>query len=134
MKKDERILSELMCLAEDIDHSGSRRLPRIAAAVVYRKEIVGYGVCCRRSDPLQKKFGRTPDAIYLHAEISAIKNAIKRERSVDFLRSSTLYVARAKIIGGEFVSGLAKPCAGCQRAISAFNIPKVIWTEDMIGG
>lgn len=127
MKKDDKILQQLRRLAEDHEYE---RLPRIAAAIVYRKEIVGFGLCCRRSDPLQKRYGRTAEAIYLHAEISAIKNAIKRERSVDFLRSSTLYVARAKIIGGQFVSGLAKPCTGCQRAISAFNIPRVVWSAD----
>lgn len=127
MRKDDRILHELRCIAEDMPNE---KLPRIAAAIVYKKEIVGYGVCCRRSDPLQKRFGRTPDAIYLHAEISAIKNAIKRERNIDFLKQSTLYVARAKIIGGEFVSGLAKPCVGCQRAINTFEIPRVIWSKD----
>lgn len=127
MRKDERILHQLRCIAEDMNND---RLPRIAAAIVYKKEIVGYGVCCRRSDPLQKRFGRTSDAIFLHAEIAAIKNSIKRIGNIEFLKSSTLYIARRKNMCGEFVDGLSKPCAGCQRAIDNFKIKRVVYTSN----
>lgn len=127
MTKDEKLLAYLRTVAEDVPPVNSAR---IAAAIVYKREIVGLGVCSRRSDPLQKRYGKVPEAIYLHAEISAIKNSIKRMQNMSFLKDSTLYIARRKIIGGKFVDGLACPCVGCRGAIDAFEIRKVVWTDD----
>lgn len=128
MTKDQKILQYLRTIAEDVPPVNSAR---IAAAIVYKKDIVGVGVCSRRSDPLQKRYGKVPEAIYLHAEISAIKNSIKRMQGMTFLRNSTLYIARRKIVDGAFVDGLACPCVGCKRAILSFEIPNVVWTDEV---
>lgn len=124
--KHNRVLNQLKVIAQDVTPVGSAR---IAAAIVHEKEIVGLGVCNRKSHPLQKKFGKVPEAIYLHAEMDAIKNAIRRKRGTEFLKDSTLYIARMRIIDGEFEEALACPCSGCQGAISKFGIKNVIYTK-----
>ena len=82
-----------------------------------------------KSHPFQKKYGSNIKAIYLHAEVDAIKNAINYGYT-DLLEQSTLYIVRQRIIEKNWCCGLAAPCVGCQRAIAAFNIKKVIYTTN----
>ncbi|NDB61641.1 hypothetical protein EB001_24855, partial [bacterium] len=72
MKKvNEGILHTLAKIAEANDDSNIR----FAAAVVYRNKIVSVGYNRRKSHPFQAKFAKNPEAIFLHAEVHAIKNA-----------------------------------------------------------
>lgn len=127
MTRHERILSDLSVIARDVEPVGQAR---ICAGIVYKRQLVGVGVNLRRTDPMAKRFQRNPEAISGHAEINAIKNSINRMRGADFLKDSTLYVARQKIVCGEWVDGMAAPCPGCERAIEAFGIKRVYYTED----
>lgn len=96
-----------------------------AAVILYRKEIVALASNdVTKTHPLQGRFGRTPDAIYLHAEIAALAKFLRR-RDVGDLSKSTLYIARLKANGDW---GNAKPCPGCARAIRAFGIKEIIYT------
>lgn len=100
-------------------------LPRMGAVITGKRGYIhGCGLNSRKSDPLAAKYGRHPDAIYPHAELAAIKDALQ-EIGVDELANCTLYVARVKKDG---TPALAKPCAGCQRAIMEFGIGNVVWT------
>ena len=108
---------------------------RIAAAIVKNKEIISFGVNQTKSHPFQARFGKNANAIYLHAENCAIKNALRCIDVSDLARSA-LYVARVKYNGSDkskFVSGLAKPCEGCSRSIATFGISKVIYSLDNEG-
>lgn len=100
-----------------------------AAIIVIRNRIISVGVNNLKSDPLQAKYGKNNHAIWIHAEIHAIKNALKVVR-VDELKKSCMYVVRYRKDG---VTGLAKPCSGCERAIIAFGIKEVIYTNDELG-
>jgi len=103
---------------------------RLAAAIVRGNKIVSIGRNRKKSDPLQAKFSKNDEAIFLHAEIHAIKNAL-REIKVDELQDTTLYVCRVKqplTHTDPFVWALAKPCEGCERAILEFGIKEVIYT------
>ncbi len=105
---------------------------RVAAAVVYQNDLVSIGMCSMKSHPLQKKFGKNSDAIFLHAEISAIAKAL-RHISLDEMSKSTLYILRLKRPSRkskDFVRALAKPCEGCSAAIKNFGIEKVYYTND----
>ena len=117
-----------MKIAESLPLSANAR---VAAAIVIANEIVAIGVNENKTHPMAKRFGKNDKAITLHAEISAIKNAL-RVISVKELSRSTLYIARARMAyrDGPFVTGNAKPCAGCRRAIETFGINKVICTDD----
>lgn len=127
MSKHLRILNGLFLTAQAIEPVARAR---VAACIVYRRKIISYGICQTKSHPMQSIYCRHPEAIYLHAEICAIKNAISNTRDVDFLKDSTLYIARAKYPNKTWCFGLAKPCEGCQRAIAAFGISNVIYTTD----
>jgi tRNA(Arg) A34 adenosine deaminase TadA len=122
----ESIVKTLEVVADDIAIPVSNA--RIAAAIVYRGEIISIGVNSLKSDPLQARFSKNEHAIFLHAEIAAIKKALKRLSSVE-MKKAELYIVRRKKLNGEACNGLAKPCQGCQRAIETYEIGKVIYTS-----
>lgn len=108
---------------------------KLAAALVKNNRIIAIGTNRMRTDPMQAKYGRNKDSIFLHAEIHAIKNAL-RTNSVEDIRDTVLYVCRVKRPderSRSFVSGMAKPCEGCMRAVAEFGIKNVIYTTDEIG-
>lgn len=129
MRVNEEILNTLIKAA--IAHEAD--LPaKVAAAVVRRGKVLSIGFNYKKSDPLQKRFGKNEEAIFLHAEIHAIKMAL-RDISVEELAGCDIYIARVKRPrprSSEWVWGLAKPCEGCARAIAEFDIRNVVYTTD----
>lgn len=108
---------------------------RIAAAVVYKNDIIAVGTNKFKTHPFQAKFSKHPSSIHLHAETDAIKNALKI-LSQHELSKATLYIVRIKFFDEfkkKMVFGLAKPCPGCMKAIATFNINKVIYSLDFQG-
>lgn len=129
MNRHQRYLSDLVTLATAIPRAGAAS---ISAALVMNNKIVSYGFNSYKTHPFQKKFGKNKDAVCIHAEIDAIKNALKKV-NVDDLKYATLYIARAKNKDQNSKKdhwGLSKPCEGCCRAISSFNIKKVYYTTN----
>lgn len=105
---------------------------RLAAILVYKNEVLAIGYNKRKSHPFQRQFAKHEEAIYLHAEIDCIKNAL-RLYDEEMISKATMYVLRVKRPDDDhkaFVRGLAKPCCGCERAIAAFDIKKVYYTTD----
>ena len=96
-------------------------LPPMAAVIMDGNKIVSVGLNARKTHPLAAKFGKHDKANCLHAELSAIVNARCN------IKGMTMYVARAHRKTGEAM--LAKPCKGCARAILAFNLGDVEWTN-----
>ena len=132
MKVNQNILDMLTKVAIASDEDTATKL---ASAVVMRNKIISVGVNRNKSHPFQKKFGKNESAIFWHAEVDAIKTALK-ELDVDDLAKCDLYIARVKKPKPktkEWVWGLAKPCCGCQRAIEAFGIRNVVYTTDVNG-
>jgi deoxycytidylate deaminase len=135
---EQRFLNYLEKIAEAIPAAAHNRRgrvlrTRIAACIVYKNEIVSVGINQLKSHPFQAKFSRHVDAIFLHAETDAIKNALKHI-SVNDLSKASLYICRVKYDEHKskkiLMRGMCKPCEGCQRAIAAFNINKVVYTCD----
>lgn len=105
---------------------------KLAAAIVRNNKIISIGMNSMKSHPLQAKYGKNQHAIFLHAEISAIKNAL-REIDVDDFHKCDIYIARIKKekpFTKKYIWGLARPCAGCERAIAEFGIKRVVYTCD----
>jgi tRNA(Arg) A34 adenosine deaminase TadA len=123
----EKVLKQLRVIAEDVEPV---KTARIAAAIAIGGEIISIGVNQRKTHPLQARFTRHTSAIYQHAEISAIHNALKRVRQNDLARA-TLYVVRRRknTETKDWEDGMACPCEGCQKAIKYFDIKKVVYTE-----
>lgn len=115
------MLNETIALAK----SNPTDLNRMAAIIVKRKKVLGRGMNSRRSHPLQKLFSKSDLKISLHAEISAIIDAL-RNNEEDELKGATIFVARVLKNGSR---AKAKPCEICQRAIDAYGIRVVRWTE-----
>jgi tRNA(Arg) A34 adenosine deaminase TadA len=120
MTRHDRRLYDLLTIAQDVSQF---RKTKHAAAIYLGNKLISVGVNQLKTHPLQARFGINRDAIYLHAEIDAIRNALKRI-SLDDLSRTTLYVARIR----DGKPKLSKPCAGCTRAILHFNIHDVYWT------
>ncbi len=105
---------------------------KFAAAVVYRNRIISIGMNSMKSHPMAAKYGKNEHAIFLHAEVSAIKNAL-REIDVDDFSKCDIYIARVKKekpFTKKYVWGLSKPCPGCERAIAEFGFKRTIYTCD----
>lgn len=124
--KTEKIINELFLLARDKEPVARAK---VVAALVYKGKIISYGFNQYRTSWVQRRFKKNPDAQYLHAEVDAIKNAMKNvEGSV--ISSASLYIVRSRKIGGKNVFGTAKPCSGCADCIDWFDIKKVFYTTD----
>lgn len=131
--KTEAILNLLDKVAEANPVVSSARL---AAAIVYKNDIISLGINQRKTHPFQRRFAKHEMAIFLHAEIDAIKNALKHI-TIEELSKSKLYISRVKYDDSErnptpdkLRRGLARPCAGCARAIATFNIQHVCFTTE----
>lgn len=105
---------------------------KFGAGIVYRNNLIATGVNSYKTHPLMAQWGQNELSICLHAEIDAIKNALKLI-SVDDLARCDMYVVRVKRPepnSKQWVHGLAKPCKGCMRAIVNFGLSSVYYTTD----
>ena len=129
MKKIERHVSTLTAIAEAIEEPV--RCFRLAAGIVHKNMLVSVGVNSYKTDPFQAKYGSNSHAIHLHAEVAAIKNAL-RKLHVDDIQKTTLIVVRVKRKkhNEPYQATMAKPCTGCQRCISEFGIKNVYYTGE----
>lgn len=132
MNRDIKIMKLARRLA--IDNYGVKDRFKLTAILTYKRDIISIGNNIMRTHPMQKKFGKNDEAIYLHAEINAISNALNHISKSD-LKKCTLYIHRVKRnspnkFKAQWVDGLACPCSGCQGAIAAFEIPRVIFSTD----
>ena len=133
-KKHKRFLNMVALVAQDVVPVASAR---ISAGIVIKSRMISLGSCSYKTHPFQKTYGKNSDSICLHAEIDAIKNALRRV-SVEDLKRATLYVARMKkevvnnlTLTYRDVWGNSRPCIGCQKAIATFGINKVYYTTDI---
>ena len=120
---------------EKIAVANPNQSEKMAAAIVYRNRVISIGMNSMKSHPLAAKFSKNEHAIFLHAEIAAIKNAL-REVEVDDLSKCDIYIARVKKekpFTKKYVWGLAAPRCGCRRAIAEFGLRKVVYTTNETG-
>ncbi len=135
MNRDMKYMNRLARLAEDLEPVASAR---VASFLVHRNEIIGYGFNQNKTSTFQAKWGRNSEAIFNHAETSAVHNALKRF-DVEELRDmkTTLYVCRIKKFRidsktKDFVNvfGLSAPCEGCRRCLTHHAINRVVFSLD----
>lgn len=130
-KFDEKMFKRLAPLA----CCGGHPRTFISAAIVRKGRVISYGNNYMKTHPFQVKYSRNPESIFLHAEVNAIKNAL-RCIEVDDLLDCTLYICRQKYSASDkksMIDGMAKPCDGCMKAIVEFGIKKVVYTTDEQG-
>jgi tRNA(Arg) A34 adenosine deaminase TadA len=115
-----------------VENTGVRGRFKLAAGIVYKSQLIATGLNSYKSHPIMCEWGTNADSIYLHAEIDAIKNALKLITQSQ-LTKCDIYIVRVKRpynASGNWEEGLAKPCPGCRRAIESFGLKRVFWTED----
>lgn len=121
--RDRKYLDEAIELARAGDRVGGAR---IGALLVIGNRVVSMGQNVYKTHPLQKRFGKNPEAIYQHAEMNCLINFLRRNDREELSRA-TLYIARVMGQDAEHI-GLAKPCCGCEAAIHSYGIKKVVHT------
>lgn len=120
---------KVFCLLQQLTREKlSKEKYRLASALTLKKRIVCIRFNQKKTDPFQAKFGKSKHHIYLHAEIATIKKFLSLY-PIEDLTKSTLYVFRYKKSNGW---GLSKPCKGCQKAIIAFGVKKVIYSTNQV--
>lgn len=121
-----RIQGILASMAMNSDHHRSKH----SAVIVYKNDVISLACNKSKSHPFQKRYSKASEAIFLHAEVAAIHNALKRV-SLKELSKSTMYVCRVRINkeNRPFFS-YSKPCDGCMRAIAEFDIKNVLYTNE----
>lgn len=122
-----RVLQLLTKLAQE--NEGIRGKFRLAAGLLYKGHLVATGVNSYKSHPLATKYGKNPEAIFLHAEVDCIKNALKL-LSLRELAKCDMYVVRIKNDGSY---GNSMPCQGCTRAIAEFGVRSVTYYQEGVG-
>jgi deoxycytidylate deaminase len=133
-KKDVRIMDFLRRSAIDNDGFGNAKF---AAAITIKGRVISLGHNQQKTHPFQSRYGKNSEAIYLHAETSAISNCLNHMDKTD-MEKATIYVQRVKRPPQrnttKWVSGMAKPCKGCMRAIADFKLKRVVYSTDEDGG
>ena len=102
------------------------RSNKVVSLITYKNRVVSFGENSGKSSPMQAKFGKNCEAIYLHAEIDAIKGAL-REIEISEFSKCTIYTCRSF---SNNIMKKAKPCSGCLRAILHFGIKRVVFSID----
>ena len=123
-----KIFDETFKLAQAVEPV---RGARIAAAVVRKGKVISYGFNHKKSHPFQAKFCKNNHAVFFHAEVHAIKNALTTV-DVNDLSKCELYIVRAKRdkTNRKWISGMSKPCSGCQKCIDLFDLKSVYYSKE----
>lgn len=134
ISKHQSRLDTLFELAKELEPAANAR---VAAGLYIKNELVAIGWNQIRTSPFAVKYAKNSEAIYLHAETHAIKQALRLYSVDDLVRAkTTLYVVRAKRASqaGDFIWGLSKPCMGCARSVVDFGIKRIVYSLDEING
>tara|TARA_R110000851_G_scaffold43716_1_gene107875 strand:- start:1189 stop:1581 length:393 start_codon:yes stop_codon:yes gene_type:complete len=123
-----KIFDETFKLAQAVEPV---RGARIAAAVVRKGKVISYGFNHKKSHPFQAKFCKNNHAVFFHAEVHAIKNALSFI-DIDDISKCELYIVRAKRdkTNRKWITGMSKPCSGCQKCIDMFGLKSVYYSQE----
>lgn len=128
--RDEKFMAFTRRMA--INNHNSLNRAKLAASLVIRNEIISVGFNSYKTHPLQKRFSKNIEAIFKHAEVDCIINALRYVEPEE-LEKATLYVYRVKKLEKdhkEWVDGISEPCCGCKAAINHFKIRKVVYSTE----
>lgn len=128
--RDEKYMAFTRRMA--ITNHNSENRAKLAASLVIRNEIISVGYNSYKTHPLQKRFSKNIEAIFKHAEVDCIINALRHVEQEE-LEKATLYVHRVKKLTkdhNEWIDGISEPCCGCKQAINHFKIRRVVFSTE----
>lgn len=108
-------LLEILCM----DHEKVGGQSVVAYLGFKNRYVIGFNEY--RTHPMQKRYNKNPNKIWLHAEINVIQKFLRHH--IEIWRA-TMFVCRTS--NGMIVPAL--PCEGCLRCIVAFNIKSVYYS------
>lgn len=123
MKKEEGIFALLKEVAKNSPRVSNARM---AAAIVYKSNVIAVGTNQYKTHPFQAEFGTNEECVYWHAENRAIHDA-RKQLSDRRLSKCDLYVLR---INQAEEHCMARPCDGCMKTIERFGLRTVYYTVD----
>jgi len=128
MCRNNRYFEVLADVAKDLEPVSKAK---VVACIVYKKRIVAIGMSQYKTHPFQNEYKKNDHAVYLHAEVDAINKAKKRLSAAELSKSS-IYICRVKkdVTRKKDTFGIAKPCSGCSKCISAHGIKNVYYTNN----
>ena len=120
--KEQRTLEFLTNYSNDVvfDHK-----QRMVAAITKKGDIIGLGRNSMKSHPFQARYSRNEESIYLHAETAALLDAINNGQDPS---GGVMHVIRRL---RDDTLGLARPCSGCMKALDAYGISRVIYSNEV---
>lgn len=127
--KHDKFMNTAFQIAMEVPKTSDQK---VAAIVVRNSSIISVGVNQHKTHPMVARANVDDWCEYLHAESSAIINAI-RQISSKKLALCTLYVCRAKLIDGKDSWGLAKPCINCQEFMKHYPVKQVYYSTEKMG-
>lgn len=108
----------------------------LGCVITYKGRVIGRGSNSDKTDPLQKRYnkerkfnksGTQPIKHSVHAEIAALKSIpYPIQESIDWSKVK-VYIYRIAV-GKKLHMGLARPCAGCMKALRDKGIQKIYYT------
>lgn len=116
-----------------IENPGTQGRFKMAAGVTHRKHLIATGVNQYKTHPIMMPVnGYREGQIFLHAEVDAIRNALRLidQEQLTKCELRIVRVKRPNKNSNGWIHGMAKPCPGCTRVIANFGIEKVRWTVD----
>jgi deoxycytidylate deaminase len=105
---------------------------KVAAVIAMKNNIIAVGVNQLKTHPMVASCKVNDYADFLHAESSAIINAI-RQISSKKLAKCDMFVCRAKLVDGFDRWGLSKPCVDCQEFLKHYPVKRIFYSTDTHG-
>jgi deoxycytidylate deaminase len=127
--RHDKILNTAFQIAKEIEKSSEQRM---VAIVAYKSTIISVGMNSLKTHPMVAGAKCDDWCEHLHAETSAIINAL-RQTSSRKLAKCILYVCRAKIVNGVYEWGLSRPCINCQKFIKKYPIRDCYYATEVTG-
>ena len=97
----------------------------MVAAITKKGDIIGVGKNSLKSHPFQARYSRNDESIYLHAETAALLDAINKGEDP---AGGVMHVIRRM---RDDTLGLARPCQGCMKALAAYGIDRVVYSNEV---
>jgi deoxycytidylate deaminase len=105
---------------------------KVAAIIVSKNNVVSVGFNQDKSHPMVAYYQYNDWCENLHAEASAIINAL-RQIGRRRLAKCDMYVCRAKVVDGKYQWGFSKPCKNCQNFLKSYPVRNVYYSSEVTG-
>src|ERR1035437_11101265 len=127
--RHDKILNTAFQIAQEIEKSSEQKM---VAIVAYKSTVISVGVNSLKTHPMVAGAKYDDWCDHLHAETSAIINAL-RNTSSRKLAKCTLYVCRAKKVNGIYEWGMSRPCINCQKFINKYPVRDCYYSTETTG-